>query len=94
MPWWRSWRPEKPLTKPRYAEYMAVTIQKLDIKVGQVVEIDGRRYDVVADGEGGVDLEPAITRTADQIHSEHGETPLTEAEVTALFGESLSDDEG
>jgi hypothetical protein len=73
---------------------MAVTVKKLDIHIGQVVEIDGRRYDVVSDGAGGVDLEPAITRTADQIHAEHGETPLTEAEITALFGESPTDDEG
>lgn len=59
-----------------------------------MVEIDGRRYDVVSDGVGGVNLEPAITRTAGQIYAEHGETPLTKAEVTALFGESPSDDEG
>lgn len=71
-----------------------MTVRKLDIKVGQVAEIDGHRYDVVADGEGGIDLEPAITRTAAQIHAEHAETPLTEAEVTALFSQSPADDEG
>ncbi len=41
---------------------MAVTTKKLDVHIGDVVEIEGRRYDVVSDKEGGVTLEPAITR--------------------------------
>jgi hypothetical protein len=39
---------------------MAVEAKKLDVKLGDVVEIDGRRYDVVPDGAGDVTLEPAI----------------------------------
>jgi len=31
------------------------------LKMGDVVEIDGRRYDVVSDKRGGVTLESAIT---------------------------------
>jgi hypothetical protein len=73
---------------------MAVTVEKLDIHIGQVVEIDGRRYDVVSDGVGGVDLEPAITKTATEIYAEHGVTPLSAAEVHELFGPGRSDDEG
>jgi DNA-directed RNA polymerase specialized sigma24 family protein len=32
------------------------------LQVGELVEIDGRRYEVVPDGEGDLTLEPAITR--------------------------------
>jgi len=42
---------------------MAIAAKKLDVAIGDVVEIDGRRYDVVSDKEGGVTLEPAITMT-------------------------------
>jgi hypothetical protein len=35
----------------------AVGTKKLDLKVGDRVEIDGRRYDVVSDKAGGVALE-------------------------------------
>ena len=33
---------------------MAISAKKLDVKIGDVVEIEGRRYDVVSDKEGGV----------------------------------------
>jgi hypothetical protein len=42
---------------------MTVIAKKLDVKIGDVVEIEGRRYDVVSHKEGGVTLEPAITKT-------------------------------
>ncbi len=35
---------------------MAVTVKKL--RIGQLVEVDGRLYDVVPDAERGVTLEP------------------------------------
>ena len=38
---------------------MAVVPKELSI--GELVEIEGRRYDVVPDKAGGVALEPAIT---------------------------------
>lgn len=31
---------------------MGVAVKKLDVRVGDVVEIDGRRYDIVSDKEG------------------------------------------
>lgn len=40
---------------------MAVGVKKLDVHSGDVVEIEGRRYDVVPDRQGGLTLEPAIT---------------------------------
>jgi hypothetical protein len=64
---------------------MAVAPKKLSI--GDVVEIDGRRYDVVPDKAGGVTLEPAITQTVAEIHAEHGGRPLTSEEFDELFGD-------
>jgi hypothetical protein len=73
---------------------MAVTAKKLDVRIGDVVEIEGRKYDVVSDKHGGVALEPAITKTVAEIHAEHGERRLSAEEFAELFGELPSDDEG
>jgi hypothetical protein len=73
---------------------MTVTAKKLDVSVGDVVEIEGRKYDVVSDKHGGVTLEPAITRTADEIFGEHGLRPLTPEEFEEEFGHVPSDGEG
>ena len=73
---------------------MAVTTKKLDVKIGDLVEIDGRKYDVVSDKHGGVALEPAITKTVAEIHAEHGERQLSREEFEELFGHIPSDGEG
>ena len=73
---------------------MAVTAKKLDVKIGDLVEIDGRKYDVVSDKHGGVALEPAITKTVAEIHAEHGERQLSREEFEELFGHIPSDGEG
>jgi hypothetical protein len=71
---------------------MAVAQKKLSI--GDLVEIDGRQYDVVSDKTGGVALEPAITHTVAEIHGELGTRPLTDHEFAEHFGHLPSDDEG
>jgi hypothetical protein len=68
---------------------MAVAPKKLS--VGDVVEVDGRKYDVVPDKAGGVTLEPAITKTVDELY---GGRPLTRQEFDELFGHLPSDGEG
>ena len=73
---------------------MAVTTKKLDVHIGDVVEIEGRRYDVVSDKEGGVTLEPAITKTVAELRAERGGRPLTGEEFEELFGGLPSDGEG
>ena len=73
---------------------MAVDVKKLDVKIGDVVEIGGRRYDVVSDKAGGVSLEPAITQTAAEIDAELGTRPLTSDEFEQHFGHLPSDGEG
>jgi hypothetical protein len=71
---------------------MAVAPKKLSI--GDLVEIDGRRYDVVSDKAGGVALEPAITVSARELDERHGTRPATQEEFEELFGELPSDGEG
>jgi hypothetical protein len=73
---------------------VAVTTKKLDVKIGDLVEIEGRKYDVVSDRHGGVALEPAITKTVAEIHAEHGTRPLTPEEFEQHFGDLPSDGEG
>lgn len=60
--------------------------KKLEVGVGDVVEIDGRRYDVVPDKQGGVTLEPAITKTVEEIRAEQGGRALTDTEFQEYFG--------
>jgi hypothetical protein len=73
---------------------VAVRTKKLDVRVGDLVEIEGRRYDVVADKQGGVALEPAITQTVDDVLAEQGGRRLTPEEFHELFGHLPSDGEG
>lgn len=71
---------------------VAVTARKL--KIGQVVEVEGRLYDVVSDREGSVTLEPAITVSADEIIRRTGGRRATPEEAHAWLGEIPSDGEG
>jgi hypothetical protein len=73
---------------------VALAVKKLDVQLGDLVEIDGRRYDIVPDKRGGVALEPAITSTVAEIHAEHGGRALTQAEFDEQFGALPSDGEG
>jgi hypothetical protein len=73
---------------------MGVTAKKLDVKVGDLVEIEGRTYDVVSDKHGGVALEPAITKTIAEMLAEDGLTPLSKEEFEERFGNLPSDGEG
>jgi len=73
---------------------MAVTAKKLNVKIGDVVEVDGRKYAVVSDEHGGVALEPAITKTVAELREERGGRPLTPAELEELFGDLPRDGEG
>jgi hypothetical protein len=55
---------------------MPVAVRKLDLRVGELVEIDGRRYEVVPDKTGGLTLEPPITPVA-EIYAERGWEPAS-----------------
>jgi hypothetical protein len=73
---------------------MALAVKKLDVEVGDLVQISGRRYDVVSDKAGGVALEPVITKTVDRLHAKRGARPLTADEFTEHFGQLAADGEG
>ena len=73
---------------------MAIAVKKLDVQIGDVVEIGGRRYDVVSDKSGGVTLEPAISLTVEQLHADRGGTPVSSEEFDELFGTLPTDVEG
>ncbi len=73
---------------------MAVSVKRLDVQIGDLVEIDGRRYDVVSDKQGGVALEPAITVFSADLHERHGTRPVSQEEFDELFGDVPTDGEG
>lgn len=73
---------------------MAIAVKKLDVTVGDVVEVEGRRYDVVSDKVGGVALEPAITTSQHERHERDGSRPATQEEFDRHFGDLPSDGEG
>jgi hypothetical protein len=69
-------------------------LNRFVVKAGDVLEIDGRLYDVVPDKHGGVTLEPAITMSVEEILAAHGTRALTSEEFEAYFGDVPSDGEG
>jgi hypothetical protein len=73
---------------------MAVAAEKLDVRIGDLVEIEGRPYDVVSDKARGVAMEPAITKTVAELRAERGGRRLTDEEFDELFGDLPSDGEG
>jgi hypothetical protein len=72
---------------------MAVSARRLDLVVGEFVEIDGRRYEVVPDRQGGVTIEPPITPAA-ELHAQRGTVPATAEDFERLSGDLPTDDEG
>lgn len=46
-------------------------MKKLDLEIGELVEVGGRRYEVVPDRQGGLTLEPPITPVA-VLYAERG----------------------
>lgn len=73
---------------------MAVAPKKLDIEIGDLVEIGGRRYDVVPDKQGGIALEPAITVTAAELDRRYGTRPATQEEIDSQLDLLPGDGEG
>jgi len=72
---------------------MASAIRKLDIVVGEIVEIDGRRYEVVPDRMGGVTIEPPITPVA-ELEKRWGTMPASDEDFERLTAADPSDGEG
>jgi hypothetical protein len=72
---------------------MATAVKKLDLHVGELVEIDGRRYEVVPDRAGGLTLEPPITPKA-ELHAKRGTKPASAEDFERFAADIPSDDEG
>jgi hypothetical protein len=68
---------------------MAGAVQRLDLTVGELVEVDGRRYEVVPDEEGGVTIEPPITLAA-ELHTRRGTSPRPQRTSSVSRSVSLS----
>ena len=73
---------------------MATVIRKLDIEIGELVEIAGRRYEVVPDKAGGLTIEPPITPVS-ELYAERGWQPASEEDFKRLTAEDTpADGEG
>jgi hypothetical protein len=72
---------------------MATAVKRLDLTVGELVEVSGRRYEVVPDREGGVTIEPSITPVA-ELHAQRGTTPASAEDFERLSADIPFDDEG
>jgi len=72
---------------------MATAAKRLNLTIGELVEIAGRRYEVVSDREGGVTIEPPIT-TAAELHSRRGTKPASAEAFERLSVDVPFDDEG
>jgi hypothetical protein len=67
---------------------MATAVKKLDLEVGELVEVGGRRYEVVPSREGGVTLEPPITPVS-ELYEERGWKPASEEDFERLTADDL-----
>ncbi|MBW8058946.1 MAG: hypothetical protein FVQ78_01155 [Solirubrobacterales bacterium] len=73
---------------------MATAVKKLDLEVGEFVEIDGRRYEVVPNRQGGLTLEPPITPVS-ELYAERGLEPASEEDFRRLTADDApADGEG
>ena len=72
---------------------MASRVRQLNLAIGDLVEIDGRRYEVVLGRMGGVTLEPPITPVA-ELEKEWGTSAASPEDFERLTADYPSDDEG
>lgn len=67
--------------------------RKVSLNVGDLVEVDGRRYEAVPDRMGGETIEPAITPIA-ELDTERGTKPASAEDFERLTADDPSDGEG
>ena len=72
---------------------MATAVKKLDLALGELIEVAGRRYEVVPDREGGLLLEPAITPMA-ELDKKWGTEPASAEDFERLTADDPTDGEG
>jgi hypothetical protein len=73
---------------------MATAVRKIDLHVGELVEIDGRRYEVVPAREGdGLTLDPPISPVS-ELYEKRGWKPASAEEFARIAADLPTDDEG
>lgn len=72
---------------------MATAVKKLDLEEGELIEVAGRRYEVVPDREGALVLEPAIT-PASELYAKRGMKPASAEDFERVAGHLPTDGEG
>lgn len=72
---------------------MATAVKKLDLTVGELVEVGGRRYEVVSDRRGGLTLEPPITPMR-ELDARWGTKPAPAEDFERLTADDPTDGEG
>jgi len=70
---------------------MAPEVRWLDLKIGDVVEIDRRATTSCPNKAAGVALELAITERVEELPAAHGGGSLTPEECDELFGDLPGD---
>lgn len=73
---------------------MSVAPKKLDVHVGDLLEIEDHRYELVPDKHGGLALEPAVTTTVSELDRRYRTRPATQEEIEAQLGRLPRDGEG
>lgn len=63
------------------------------LEVGELIEISGRRYEVVTDRTGGLTLESPITPVS-ELYAERAWKPATAKDLERLTRGDLADGEG
>lgn len=71
---------------------MATAVKKLDLAIGEMVEVGGRRYEVVSDRVGGLTLEPPIKPMA-ELDEEWGTSPASIEDFERLTADDPTDGE-
>jgi hypothetical protein len=72
---------------------MATAVKKLDLHAGELIEVAGRRYEVVPDRNGSLVLEPAITPMA-ELDEMWGTKPASAEDFERLTADDPTDGEG
>jgi len=73
---------------------MATAVKKLDLHVGELVEIEGRRYEVVPARDGdGLTIEPPITPIS-ELYAKRGMSPASAEDFKGILGGLPTDGEG
>lgn len=76
-----------------YHCFMATVVKKIELEIGEIVEVGDRRYEVVPDRQGGLTLEPPITPVS-ELEEKWGTKPASAEDFERVAGDFPTDGEG